>query len=1085
MMCSVQMAAQTRSFDLETGDAHTTLREFARQARLSVVVDRQDVEGVQTNEVSGLLIPRIALERMLEGSPLVFKEDMETGAFAVTRSKEPIADLTTQSGSEVQATDSGQEPIEQTDMNARRNNWLKALTAALTLGLAGELPVNAQEEDEVYELSPFRINEQQDLGYRATNTVSGTRLNTAIKDLPMPIEVVTEEFIDDIEAVDLKEVLAFSAGITTDEFLQDSGPGNFDFSPSRVVNREDNSTVVNIRGFTTGTQLRLGFRSGIQYDITVIGSNTDPVNLDRAEVVRGPAALLYGVSFLGGVVNYIPKRPSNTEQYSIKAGIGSDNFRRVEVDATGPIAKMGNGNTINYRVLYAFQDRDDPIVDHRESQAQYLALQFDWQVNANTYLFTEYQYSSFDRMNHGGNFRDIRDGDRGRGDPFGENEFGESLLFGRDLYGQDQRTFNWSAVNSPREDQKVSTFLFQLDQKLADNLHFQAGVQYSEAEIERSYYSRGQLRTRRNLAPDPTYNYDYVLEDGNTGSKAYRVQWNTDPFEAESLQIRSDLNYNFDWGESNHNFVMGIQYWKDEFERYQRHNNRGSYANLNNPDAPLLHVTMPSWRQYTYDQRWARGLFAVYQGKLFENERLHLVGGYRDDRFAVRLLEYDNVADDTINDTDWEINETLLNQGPGTSRPDRAPVVDGYRFGGDAPTEGNATVGLTYKINDQINVYGLRANGLFFNPGQRNGQAENFDNERTTSTEFGIKVDAMDGKISGTVSVFEVERENAVFFYSFAPNPRNNITNRGGTRFDPRLDRTYEVQKDLFPEGYVPFVDNGEGVNVNDPDDGATHYLVNYETLGQNPEDRAAMDAAFAAGGNELRYAGNNPSESRGSDVPFEEEATGVDAQFIFSPVPNWQITFNYAHIEKEVTQAFRLVDHTDVIFPELGNKGTEYDIWVRQLGANAFADPTVPSTLDPNGSDIVGTSLSLEPEDSFSFYSTYRFTEGTFEGTRLSLGAIYQGDRPTALSFGGGSAEINRFPTPDLDPRWEWRLGIGYRTQFNNTDWSFNLVVNNLFDDEGQEARVTYNEGGVTEMRRSFAWYNPRSIRFTTRVSW
>ena len=123
--------------------------------------------------------------------------------------------------------------------------------------------VFAQEDsEEVYDLSPFRISEEEDLGYRATNTVSGTRLNTSIKDLPMPIEVVTEEFIDDIEAVDLKEVLAFSSGITTDEFLQPSGPGNFDFSPSRVVNREDNSTVVNIRGFTTRNAASLGLPFG-------------------------------------------------------------------------------------------------------------------------------------------------------------------------------------------------------------------------------------------------------------------------------------------------------------------------------------------------------------------------------------------------------------------------------------------------------------------------------------------------------------------------------------------------------------------------------------------------------------------------------------------------------------------------------------------------------------------------------------------------------------------------------------------------------------------------------------------------------
>ena len=40
-------------------------------------------------------------------------------------------------------------------------------------------------EDEVVRLSPFQVVETEDVGYRATNTTSGTSLNTAIKDLPV------------------------------------------------------------------------------------------------------------------------------------------------------------------------------------------------------------------------------------------------------------------------------------------------------------------------------------------------------------------------------------------------------------------------------------------------------------------------------------------------------------------------------------------------------------------------------------------------------------------------------------------------------------------------------------------------------------------------------------------------------------------------------------------------------------------------------------------------------------------------------------------------------------------------------------
>ena len=96
MLSADPIADVTRSFDLEAGDAGTTLKLFAKQAELSIVYDPRIVEGVETNEVVGWLIPQDALERMLEGTSLVSKEDSETGAFAVTRSEILSPDLETQ-----------------------------------------------------------------------------------------------------------------------------------------------------------------------------------------------------------------------------------------------------------------------------------------------------------------------------------------------------------------------------------------------------------------------------------------------------------------------------------------------------------------------------------------------------------------------------------------------------------------------------------------------------------------------------------------------------------------------------------------------------------------------------------------------------------------------------------------------------------------------------------------------------------------------------------------------------------------------------------------------------------------------------
>ena len=70
------MALEMQSFDMEADDAGLTLKEFARQAKAGIVFDPESVKGVRTQEVTGMLLPSEALGRMLEGTPLVFKQDL-------------------------------------------------------------------------------------------------------------------------------------------------------------------------------------------------------------------------------------------------------------------------------------------------------------------------------------------------------------------------------------------------------------------------------------------------------------------------------------------------------------------------------------------------------------------------------------------------------------------------------------------------------------------------------------------------------------------------------------------------------------------------------------------------------------------------------------------------------------------------------------------------------------------------------------------------------------------------------------------------------------------------------------------------
>src|SRR5688572_31748354 len=58
-------------------------------------------------------------------------------------------------------------------------------------------------------LNPFLVSSGDDTGYAATNTLDGSRLNTALRDTPAAISVVTKDFLDDIGATDITSLLRF------------------------------------------------------------------------------------------------------------------------------------------------------------------------------------------------------------------------------------------------------------------------------------------------------------------------------------------------------------------------------------------------------------------------------------------------------------------------------------------------------------------------------------------------------------------------------------------------------------------------------------------------------------------------------------------------------------------------------------------------------------------------------------------------------------------------------------------------------------------------------------------------------------
>ncbi|MGI2908841.1 TonB-dependent siderophore receptor [Tolypothrix sp. VBCCA 56010] len=192
-----------------------------------------------------------------------------------------------------------------------------------------EKPLDSQG-DEPIELV---VTGEQD-GYSVPNTSVGTRTNTPLRDIPQSIQIVPQEVLRDQNATDLNEALRNVPGVTS--LTTPEGFRGVEFT---------------IRGFTTsargfGSFLRDGLREG--GDIF-----TEIPNIERIEVLKGPASVLYGKATPGGTINLVTKQPLRDPFYAIDATIGNFDFYQGEIDLSGP---LNDSKTVLYRLNASYLD---------------------------------------------------------------------------------------------------------------------------------------------------------------------------------------------------------------------------------------------------------------------------------------------------------------------------------------------------------------------------------------------------------------------------------------------------------------------------------------------------------------------------------------------------------------------------------------------------------------------------------------------------------------------------------------------------------------------------------------------------------
>ena len=145
-------------------------------------------------------------------------------------------------------------------------------------------------DKDVYVLSPFEVKSDKDYGYLKTNAATATRIGMEIQNVPMNITVMSEDFIKDTGIRTITDILRYTSSGSPDSRYAMRRPGN-------SATPQGNFTL---RGFTVNSLMRNGVFRYNSYNLD---------NVDRVEIVKGPAAVFFGQGYPGGVINYVTKKP--------------------------------------------------------------------------------------------------------------------------------------------------------------------------------------------------------------------------------------------------------------------------------------------------------------------------------------------------------------------------------------------------------------------------------------------------------------------------------------------------------------------------------------------------------------------------------------------------------------------------------------------------------------------------------------------------------------------------------------------------------------------------------------------------------